>query len=177
VTEDEVFQFGHSKDHRPDLPQVKIMMSALDPLGIPVATDVVPGQRVDVPLYIPAIIRVRAGFGRHGLLYVGDCKMGTLEIPAFLQARGDYYLCPLSECQLPPALLAAYLAPIWTGAQVVTAIHRPQPSAAPELIAEGFERREPVTTMVAGQPHHWLKRRLVIRSVQLPQASTTVVID
>ena len=32
--EDGLFQFGHSKDHRKDLPQVKIVQSALDPLGI-----------------------------------------------------------------------------------------------------------------------------------------------
>jgi transposase len=33
VTADGLFPFGHSKDHRPDLPQVKVMVSALDPLG------------------------------------------------------------------------------------------------------------------------------------------------
>jgi transposase len=170
VTEDGLFQFGHSKDHRPDLPQVKIMLSALDPLGMPVATDVVPGQRADDPLYIPAITRVREGLGRRGLLYVGDCKMGALETRAFLQAGGDYYLCPLSERQLPPAALADYLAPVWTGAQALTVIHRPQPDGSPELIAEGFERQEPVTAEVVGQPYHWQERRLVIRSVQLAQA-------
>ena len=68
VTEDGLFQFGHSKDHRPDLPQVKVMVSALDPLGMPDATDVVPGQRADDPLYIPAITRVCKGLGRRGLL-------------------------------------------------------------------------------------------------------------
>jgi transposase len=68
VTADGRFQFGHSKDHRPDLPQVKVMISALDPLGMPVATDVVPGQRADDPLYIPAITRVRESLGRRGLL-------------------------------------------------------------------------------------------------------------
>jgi transposase len=33
-----LFQFGHSKDYRPDLPQVKISQAALDPLGMPVST-------------------------------------------------------------------------------------------------------------------------------------------
>jgi hypothetical protein len=66
VTEDGLFQFGHSKDHRPDLPQVKVMLAALDPLGLPVATDVVPGPRADDPLYGPAIVRVQ------GLLAVHD---------------------------------------------------------------------------------------------------------
>jgi transposase len=89
VTEDGRFQCGHSKDHRPDLPQVKIMVSALDPLGMPVATDVVPGQRADDPWYGPAIMRVRDSLGRRGLLYVGDCKMGALETRAFIQMGGD----------------------------------------------------------------------------------------
>jgi transposase len=68
VTEDGLCQFGHSKDHRPDLPQVKVMLAVLDPLGLPVATDVVPGQRADDPLDIPAITRGRARVGRRGLL-------------------------------------------------------------------------------------------------------------
>ena len=115
VTEDGLFQFGHSKDHRPDLPQVKIMVSALDPLGLPVATEVVPGQRADDPLYLPAITRVRESLGRRRLLYVGDCKMGALATRAFIHAGGDYYLCPLSELQVPSTVLADYLAPVWTG--------------------------------------------------------------
>jgi transposase len=35
VTPAGLFQLGHSKNHRPDLPQVKIAMSVLDPLGLP----------------------------------------------------------------------------------------------------------------------------------------------
>ena len=170
VTEDGLLQFGQSKDHRPDLPQVKIMVSALDPLGMPVATDIVPGQRADDPLYVPAIARVREGLGRRGLLYVGDCKMAALETRAFLQAGGDYYLCPLSEIQVPPAVLTSYLAPVWTEEQALTVIHRAEPGGPSKLIAEGFERREPVTAEVAGNPYSWLERRLIIRSFQLAQA-------
>ena len=170
VTEDGLFQFGHSKDHRPDLPQVKIMVSALDPLGLPVATDVVPGQRADDPLYIPAITRVREGLGRQGLLYVGDCKMAALATRAFLHAGGDTYLCPLSEPHLPPAVLADYLAPVWAEEQSLTVIHRAPSGGPSQLIAEGFERWEPVTAEVAGQPYHWQERRLVIQSCQLAQA-------
>jgi transposase len=68
VTQDRWFPFGHREDPRPDLPQVKNMMSALAPLGLPVATDVVPGQCADDPLYVPAITRVRASVGRGGIL-------------------------------------------------------------------------------------------------------------
>jgi transposase len=77
VTENGLFQFGHSKDYRPDLPQVKVMQAVLDPLGMPLATDVVSGERADDPLYMPCIQRVQASVGRRGLLYVGDCKMAS----------------------------------------------------------------------------------------------------
>src|SRR5215213_3767380 len=43
ITEDGLFQFGHSKDHRPDLPQVKMLLAGLDPLALPLVTDVVAG--------------------------------------------------------------------------------------------------------------------------------------
>ena len=91
VTEDGLLPFGQSKDHRPDRPQVKSMGSALEPLGMPVATAVVPGQRPDDPLYIPAMTRVREGLGRQGLLDSGDCTMASLETRAVLHAGGDTY--------------------------------------------------------------------------------------
>ena len=34
VSEAGLFQYGHSKDHRPDLPQLKLMLATLDPLGL-----------------------------------------------------------------------------------------------------------------------------------------------
>jgi transposase len=68
VSENGLFQCGHSKDHRPDLPQVKVMQAVLDPLGMPLATDVVSGERADDPLYVPCMRRVQASLGRHGLL-------------------------------------------------------------------------------------------------------------
>ena len=73
VTEDGLFQWGHSKNKRPDLAQVKIMLGTLDPLALPVATEVLSGEKADDPLYIPAIKRVRETLQTPGLLYIGDC--------------------------------------------------------------------------------------------------------
>jgi transposase len=115
VTEEGLFQFGHSKDHRPDLPQLKVMLSALDPLGLPLGTQVVSGESADDRLYIPAIQQVRDSLDEPGLLYIGDCKMAALGTRAFIQAHHDYYLCPLSEKQMPKAALEAYLKPVWAG--------------------------------------------------------------
>ena len=100
VSDEGLFQFGHSKDHRPDLPQVKVMQAVLDPLGMLLATDVVSGERVIGPLYVPYIERVQASLGRSDLLYVGDCKMASRQTRAWIAGQGVYYLCPLSQVQL-----------------------------------------------------------------------------
>lgn len=83
-------------------PQLKVMLSALDPLGLPVVTQVVGGKAADDPLYLPAIKQVSQSLPEHGVLYVGDCKMAALTTRAYVQAQGDYYLCPLAQTQLPP---------------------------------------------------------------------------
>ena len=50
VTPAGLFQLGHSKDHRPDLPQVQIAMAVLAPLGVPLTLTVVAGNTADDPL-------------------------------------------------------------------------------------------------------------------------------
>jgi len=52
--EDSLFQYGHSKDD-PTLKQVKAMVAALDPLGMPLVSQVVGGNQADDSLYIPAV--------------------------------------------------------------------------------------------------------------------------
>jgi len=170
VTPEGLFQFGHSKAHRPDLPQVKVMLSTLDPLGLPLATAVVPGHHADDPVYIPAVRQVRASLGQRGLLYVGDCQRAALETRAFLHAGQDFSLCPLSALQVPADLLAAYLAPIWTGEQAVPPIYRHRTPDDRAQIAEGYEVQEPVTAVVAGERCTWTERRLVLRSLAQARA-------
>src|SRR6266516_3864550 len=87
-------------------------------------TQVVAGKAADDPLYIPAIKQVSQSLPEHGVLYVGDCKMAALATRAYLQAQGDYYLCPLAQTQLPPQELDTYLQPVWSGEQPVVAVHR-----------------------------------------------------
>ncbi len=172
VTEEGLFQLGYSKDHRPDMPQLKVMLSALDPLGLPVATQIVSGERADDLLYIPAIEQVSASLHEHGLLYVGDCKMAALETRAFVQAQQDSYLCPLASKQLPEAVLAAYLRPVWAGTQPLTTVTREREAGQPELIAEGYEQTVTVSGKVKGKTITWIERHLIVRSQKLAKAAT-----
>lgn len=61
-------QFGSRKDHRPDLPPLKGMLSALDALGLPRASQVVAGKVADDPLDLPAVRQVSQSLQEHGLL-------------------------------------------------------------------------------------------------------------
>jgi len=139
VSEAGLFQFGHSKDHRPDLPQVKVNLAVLDPLGLPLSTTVVSGEQTDDPLYVPEIGKVQRTLGQSGMTYVGDCKMAALSTRAYLVASGDHYLCPLSSRQLPAQQLDRVLEPVWAGGQPLTPVYRPtQPGTPAEKLAEGF---------------------------------------
>ena len=89
ITPDGLMQRGHSKDHRPDLPQLKLMAAAAQPTSHLLACDIVPGQSADDPLYLPLIRRVREQLRQHGLLYTGDSKMSALATRAELVAEKD----------------------------------------------------------------------------------------
>src|SRR5437899_247939 len=151
VSDNGLFQFGHSKDYRPDLPQVKVMQAVLDPLCMPLATDVVSGERADDPLYLPCIARVQASLGRRGLLYVGDCKMASRETRAQIAAPGDFYLCPLPQVQLAEGEFDAALEAVWRGEQLLRSVVREGPQGKPELIAEGYEYLVPMRQEVGGE--------------------------
>jgi|SRR5712664_407532 len=175
VSKDGLFQFGHSKDYRPDLPQVKVMQAVLDPLGMPLATDVVSGERADDPLYIPCIERVQHSLGRCGLLFVGDCKMASHATRAFIAVAGDYYLCPLPQVQLAEGELDEALERVWSGEQALTSVCREREPGKPELIAQGYEREMPMSVEVEGKRQEWTERRLVVRSVRHAQAAETAL--
>jgi transposase len=162
-----LFQFGHSKDHRPDLAQVKVAVAALDPLGMPLTTTVVCGNAADDPLYVPAVQQVQASLGPPGgRLYVGDCKMASLLTRAYIAHSKDHYLCPLSATQMPAQALAQLLEPVWAGTQALTSVYRPRddPQDPAQLIATGFCYVESQTATVAGVEVTWQEQRQVVRS-------------
>ena len=170
LSERGLLQFGHSKDD-PDRPQFKIAAAVLDPLGMPLATAVVPGNATDDPLYVPAIRAVRESLGAGGRTYVGDCKMAALATRAFVAAGGDFYLCPLSQAQLDRARRHELLLPVWDGTQALQDVSRPGPEGQPdELVARGFCRDVELTSEVAHRPVRWTEHRWLVRSQAYAEA-------
>jgi len=163
VTDGGLLQFGHSKDD-PSRPQIKVMTGSLDPLGMPLATDVLSWERADDGLYIPLIKRIEAGIRKTGLLFVGDCKMSALATRAYVAGHQHVYLSPL-----PLTGATAEAMGEWISEGIakdregeLERMVRFNPRAEAVLAAEGyeFERRCCLEEGTAA----WAERVLVVRS-------------
>jgi hypothetical protein len=168
VSESGLFQFGHSKDHRPDLAQVKISMATLDPLGLPISTTVVDGSAADDPLYEPEVTRVRETTGKRRLLYVGDKKMAAIETRAFIGGQGDYYLCPLGLKQLAESEREVLIEELFAKQHEPRIIINPKTD---EPIGVGFEISVLRTSsFTGGYRTTWTERILVFSSFERAQS-------
>ena len=163
VTEEGLLQFGHSKDD-PTRPQIKVMMGSLDPLGMPLATDVLSGERADDGLYIPIIERIRIGLNKTGLLFVGDCKMSALETRAYLARHQDWYLSPLPLTGATAEAMDAWITAGVTQGEAgkLVRIWRTNDRGHEVLAAEGYEFERPCCAPDGDMV--WNERVLVVRS-------------
>ncbi len=171
VNEQGLLQVGHRKDHRPDLPQLTLVLASLDPLGMPLATEVLSGEHADDPVYLPIIARVRDGLQQKGLLYVGDCKMAALQTRASLATQGDFSLCPLSALQAPPEQIRREVETTCAqGTQLIEVCRRDEQGTS-TCIAQGYETVQTVTAQVDGETQCWQERRLLVQSMAAARAA------
>ncbi len=161
VADDGVMQLGHSKDHRPDLPQIKLMAAAAEPGGLFLAGDVHPGNAADDPLYLPLYRRVRALLGQTGLLYAGDCKMAALETRAEIAANGDFYLTRLPLTGEVQAQFATWVEEALTGAHAGKLIEIWRDD---ERVGMGYEFERAQSAVVGTAEHTWTERVQIIHS-------------
>ena len=164
IAPDGLMQLGHSKDHRPDLPQLKIMAAAAEPSGHLIASDFYPGQTADDPLYLPMTRRVRILLGRIGLLYVGDCKMAALATRAELVAEGDYYLTTLPMTGDTQNQFEGWLDQLVSGKAKTQELWEDQ-----EFLGHGWEFTRVLHAKVADKPITWKERVQLLRSPALTQ--------
>ena len=158
-----LFQFGHSKDD-PSLPQVKLMLGGLDPLGMPLVSQVVSGETADIGLYIPAIQQVQQTLRQSGLLFVGDSKMGALETRRYLHAQGHFYLCPLALTGKLPELLTRCVAQALAEPKQQVAVSVTNAEGKPEVIAQGIEVSRELSLSEGDPELTWQERVFVIHS-------------
>ena len=146
------------------------MLASLDPLGMPLASQVVAGNEADDPLYEPAIKQVRTTLNQECVLYVGDCKMAASGTRAVVEDANDFYLMPLSATIATPKILDNYLNTAETTNQIIEPIYRFYDNNESKEIAKGFEITEVVTGKVDDKTISWQERRLIICSINYAQS-------
>jgi transposase len=162
-----LMQLGHSKDHRPDLPQLKLMAAGAQPSGHLLACDIHPGNAADDPLYVPLIERVSGLVGQGGKLYVGDSKMAALATRAHIAAQQDYYLVPLPQTGEVPEQFASWVAAAVNGSQEVELLYVRDERGQVSLFGAGYELERTCRAEVGEQVIEWVERVQVVRSLAL----------
>jgi transposase len=165
VSFDKLMQFGHSKDNS-NLPQFKLMVGALDPLGMPLASEVVSGEQADDSLYLPVIKRVDDNLNQFCLRDKGDCKMSAFDIRLYIASQENHYLSPL-----PLTGQTANDMEAWINEGVekdldgqLEFIFRHNEKGKKVLIAGGYEFERKHSGLLDGKEIKWTERVLVIKS-------------
>jgi len=161
--EHSLFQFGKSKDD-PDLRQVKVMLGTLDPLGWPVATEVVSGEQADDGLYVPIIDRILSILNQEGLLFVGDCKLSALATRAHIHRLGHHYLTPLALVGDTATAMRTWIQEALNGTQSLTPIYAIDDKGQKVLLGCGYETTRTCTASIEGNTLEWTERVLVVYS-------------
>jgi len=157
-----VIQYGRSKDHRPDLRQYRYEVSTIDPLGLPIASQVLPGNETDNSIYVRSWQRLGEAIGHRTFVMIGDCKASALATRAQIHQQGGIYCVPLAQTGHTPAILKHW---VLTPPTEKAWIRLPQQAKDEEPIGVGFE-------MVLGKrwqapDNHWItweERQLVVHS-------------
>jgi transposase len=167
--EESLFQFGYSKDD-PTLKQVKVMVAAIDPLGMPLVSQVVAGDVADDPLYIPAVDRVLKIIDGVGLLFVGDSKMSALATRAHIHRLKQHYLCPLAQKGETAKEMVGWIEAANNGTHLLQPIYVENEKGERRLFAEGYGFERMIRAEVEVDPEHpkevvaWTERAFVVRS-------------
>jgi transposase len=157
--EGSLWQYGHSKDD-PALRQIKLMMAALDPLGLPMSLAIVCGESADDPLYLPVIERTLHTLAKRGLLIVGDCKMSALATRAAIQRAGQYYLAPLAQVGEMAELLSTWVKEGLAKEGTLCKVIIQDEDGTSRQIARGYE----VERMCTDGEDSWQERVLIVQS-------------
>ena len=173
--ENSLFQFGYSKDD-PTLKQVKVMVAAMDPLGLPLVSQVVAGNIADDPLYIPAVDRVLKIIDGVGLLFVGDSKMSALATRAHIHRLEQHYLCPLAQKGDTAKEMVGWIESANNGTNILHPIYVENEKGERRMFAEGYVFERIISAEVEkdvarpADAQEWTERVFVVRSESYRQA-------
>ncbi|EAY28366.1 IS1634 family transposase [Microscilla marina] len=157
----EHFKRGYSKQHRADLPQLKVMVATVDPLSMPLSSVIVSGNKADDNLYQDVVKKLEKSMPKKQQLFVGDAKLSSTGNRAYLQNKEQFYLTPLSETQCSKEQLSAYLGNKPDKLTAVFGEAKTNDKKAP-LKAHAFEQQEDI--YCEDLDITWTERRIIVYS-------------
>jgi transposase len=162
---------GYSKDHRPDLPQFKEGLGALDPAGVPIFTNTIAGNAADDPLYVPAWREMATTIGHTHFLFTADCKAAALSTRAQIASEQGFYLFPLPMTGKVPDYLRDWVLNPPTPPVPIVLEGIIGPTGNPQVVGSGFVMELGLyATLEDGTTrYHWMECWLVVRSDSLAQ--------
>lgn len=157
-----ILEFGHSKNHRPDLLQFKQGLATLDPAGVPILSETFPGNRADDPCYLPAWRRMVQTIGNPDFLFIADCKAASHETRATIDHEKGYYLFPLPMTgETPRRVKELVLNPGQTLQEIVLAPKQDHDDEE-RLVGKGFVVDQQMEARLEnGAVHRWQERWMV----------------
>lgn len=139
--------FGHSKDHRPDLKQLVVILTVSADGAVPLTHRICDGNTADATTHIASWEALRALTGRADFLYVADCKLVSREQMGHIDSHGGRFLSVLPRGRTETRALREWTiahTPPWCEAARCPGTRKHQPpdvwSVAPAPIesAEGY---------------------------------------
>ena len=157
-------QFGHSKDRRPDLRQFKAMLGTLDPAGLPLVTEVLPGGRADDGEYVAAWERMVEVLGGKDWVLVADCKFASVGNRAQVARKEGLYYAPMPRTGEVPELLREW---VLAGPEEMQELRLSDWVEGEESNWWGLERTRRMSWQdpTTGEEYRWDERWCLVRSM------------
>jgi transposase len=159
-----LFNFGFSKDKRPDLLQFKQGLGVLDPAGVPIFTETLAGNDADDPRYVPVWREMAETIGRTDFIYVADSKAGALETRAVIDREGGNYLFPLPMTGKVPEELKKLVSEPSSALEEIRLDKPVDDGKEPAVIGRGFEVEKTMEWEEGEDKHVWKERWLIVQS-------------
>lgn len=138
---------GHSKDHRPDLKQLVLILTVTADGAVPLCHRLAAGNTNDDQTHIATWDELHALTGRAGFLYVADCKLCTRGQMQHIDSNGGRFVTVLPRSRKEDHVLRDWMhtdQPDWTEADRRPASRDSDPeevwrtTPAPILSVEGY---------------------------------------
>lgn len=160
-----ILEFGHSKNHRPDLLQFKQGLATLDPAGVPILSETLAGNRADDPCYLPAWRRMADIIGRPDFLFVADCKAAACQTRGSIDHGKGYYLFPLPMTGDTRSQLEALVLNPEQALQEIVLAPKADQDDEDRVVGKGFVvEKQMETRLEDGTGHRWIEQWMVSRS-------------